>query len=125
MSAQTLWSLEERFWTEAPERLANSLSPQCVMAFAAPVGILAGAAVLDSLRQGPRWRTVQLSERCTGAPDPRTCVLAYRVQAEREGEPTYRAYCTSTYRRRHDQWQLVQHQHTPIAPPDDGPAAGA
>ena len=41
-------------------------------------------------------------------------VLAYRVAASRGGH-AYRAFCSSTWVRQHEDWQMIEHQQTPLA----------
>jgi len=114
MNEDAAWSQEERFWLGSADDNEAVLSPECVMAFASPVGILRGAAIVESLRSAPRWASVDMSERVIGRPDQATLVLAYRAGGTREGADPYRAYCTSTYRRIGTEWLLVQHQQTPL-----------
>lgn len=114
MNDETAWGMEERFWLGSVEDNEGVLSPECVMAFAEPVGILSGGAIVESLRSAPRWASVDMTERVIGRPDQATLVLAYRAEGSREGADPYRAYCTSTYRRIGAEWLLVQHQQTPL-----------
>jgi hypothetical protein len=45
-------------------------------------------------------------------PEEGLIVIAYEARASR-GDEHYRAFCTSTYRRRgHEDWEVVQHQQT-------------
>jgi hypothetical protein len=115
MSAEKIWALEEKLWCGDARQMEAALDPECVMAFPAPVGILAGPpSIRQALEEAPRWSRVALSERDLHRPAPDVLVLAYRTSAQRDEAPPYNAYCTSTYRRRIDGWRLVQHQQTPI-----------
>ncbi len=109
-----LWSMEEQFWTGGLPHYEHSLDASCVMAFPAPAGILAGAAIVEGLKGAPRWLSVAMTDRHLAHPAPELSVLAYRARGVRPGAPPYEAYCTSTYRRAADGWRLVQHQQTPI-----------
>ncbi|WP_363797390.1 nuclear transport factor 2 family protein [Lysobacter firmicutimachus] len=111
-----LWQRERDFWLSPAADNAAGLSPHCLMAFAPPTGILRGReAVLAGLRAAPRWAAVELEQRTLERAGPDIAVLAYRALASRPGEPPYRAYCSSTYRRDGRDWSLIQHQQTPIA----------
>ncbi|HEX2256307.1 MAG TPA: nuclear transport factor 2 family protein [Afifellaceae bacterium] len=109
-----LWALEEEFWTGGEKHFRRALAPDCVMAFPAPVGILAGEAIVESLRHAPRWSSIAMRERHTAQPSPDLAVLAYLAEAKRGEAAPYRGYCTSTYRRTPKGWRLVQHQQTPV-----------
>lgn len=109
-----LWASEEAFWTGGEEHFRRALAADCVMAFPAPVGILTGEGILESLRHAPRWSSVAMQERHATRPAPDLAVLAYLVKSRRGDTAPYRAYCTSTYRRASEGWLLVQHQQTPL-----------
>ena len=115
MTDDEAWRIEERLWLEGVSVYEQLLDPQCLMAFAAPVGIMHGAAAISrSLQGAPRWTRIVMSQRNVGRPDAETVVLGYQAAAERESSGEYRAYCTSTYRRRGQEHRLIQHQQTPI-----------
>ena len=65
MDDGTIWSLEERFWAGGDDHDRSALDPECVMAFPAPAGIIAGARIAESLAGAPRWSSVAMSERRT------------------------------------------------------------
>lgn len=118
MTDEDFWRLEERLWLEGDDAFAELIYAQCVMAFA-PMGVMQGSAILNSIRQAPRWREVAMEERTIGRPDADTIVLGYRAVARREtgdeayGDEAYTAYCTSTWCLIGPDWKLVQHQQTP------------
>ncbi|PWW02148.1 uncharacterized protein DUF4440 [Hoeflea marina] len=113
MTQINVQDLERRLWLEGSPAYEEILAPDCIMAFAAPVGILRGAAIHQSLKALPRWDDVEISETDLAQPDDSTLVHAYRAVGHREGDAPYRAYCTSTYRRTGEGWCLIQHQQTP------------
>ena len=116
MTEEEAWRFEERLWLEGVAVYEKLLDPQCVMAFAAPVGIMQGAAAIRrSLQGAPRWARIVMTHRSVGRPDAETTVLAYEAEAERDGGGEYRAFCTSTYRHRGQAWRLIQHQQTPVS----------
>ena len=112
MDLSTLWKMEERFWLDGPEFYANAMAPDARMVFPPPVGILAGADIVEGLRHAPRWESVDLEHRSeTHAGD--TAVLAYRATGRRGGADPYIALCGSTYVKVGGDWLLLAHQQTP------------
>ena len=114
MDDDAIWNSEERFWTGGTDHYQSALDPECVMAFPAPVGIMSGPSITQSLAQAPRWASVAMSERHVVRPGPGLLVIGYRAKGSREGTAPYEAFCTSCYRSSDDGWKLVQHQQTPI-----------
>lgn len=110
--AGALWRLEERFWTGGADVYATAMHPECVMAFA-PIGILRGARIVETLDGAPRWTTLDIHAPQLARPAPDVAVLAYEARARRE-DVIYRALCTSTYLRTARGWALVQHQQTAL-----------
>lgn len=108
----TLWHLEEAFWTGTPENARAMTASGAVMVFPYPAGIMQGDAIWEGMGGAPRWRTVEMTDRVfTREGD--TAVLAYRASAEREGVSLYEALCASTYLRDEDDWLLISHQQMP------------
>lgn len=113
MTDDDAWRMEERFWTGGTGQYREALDPRCVMAFPAPAGIIAGADIVRSLANAPRWSSVDMADKHLERLGADLMVLAYKAHGRREGAAAYEAYCTSTYRRDADRWRLVQHQQTP------------
>lgn len=107
-----LWERERQFWLAGIGYFEASLAEGCLMAFAPPVGILAGADIAPTLQGVPRWAELDMRDQQQSTHGD-TAVLAYRAVANREGQATYRAVCTSTYVKTGQGWRLVQHQQTP------------
>lgn len=108
------WDLERRLWLEGAAAYEALLDPACVMVFPAPVGVLSGPAIPQSLAGAPRWAEVEMEDAHVARPTDDLAVLAYRAVARRAGDPPYRAWCSSTYGRTDGVcWRLVQHQQTP------------
>jgi hypothetical protein len=84
------------------------------MVFPSPVGILAGNEILEGLKQGPRWQSVDFEEE-TETRLGATTVLAYKATAKRDNEDPYIALCASTYVKNDGKWVLLAHQQTPDA----------
>jgi hypothetical protein len=111
MDAQSIWALEERFWLEGSSVYDDLLDPACLMAFPG-IGVMRAADVLDSLKQAPRWASVEISSRTMGRASAKVLVLGYTAEGRRDGADPYRCFCTSTYRADGERWRLVQHQQT-------------
>lgn len=115
MGGDTLWAIEEKFWTGGEHIHRIILDPDCVMAFPVPAGILAGPGIAESLAGAPRWTRVDMSERYLARPSADVAVLAYRARGVRKGAESYEAFCTSTYLSSAGAWRLIQHQQTPVS----------
>ncbi len=108
----TLWELEERFWTGGADSARKMTANGAVFVFPYPAGILQGDALWREKDVAQRWRSVVMSERhVTRNGD--VAVLAYRVSAERDGQPIYEALCTSAYLKDGESWLRLTHQQTP------------
>ncbi len=109
----SLWTIETRLWKDGIEAYEAHMAPECVMVFPAPVGIMDHAAILEVLRQAPRWDDVEFDRQVVIHPSPDVATLAYLGRGQR-GTDTYEAFCSSTYCRRSADWMIVQHQQTPV-----------
>jgi hypothetical protein len=113
MTDAEFWEVERALWLGGPSAFRRWVSADCVMVFPEPVGILSGAAILESIGGAPRWGEVAFRETVLRRTGTDAAVLAYRAEAQRaEGTP-YRALCSSSYVMDAGEWWLVQHQHTP------------
>jgi hypothetical protein len=114
MNEDAIWSLEQQFWIAGESHYRSALDPECIMGFPAPVGIMMGKAIRESLAQTPRWSSVELSQRHLVRPTSDLIALGYRARGNRSGAEPYEAFCTSSYRATTGGWKLFQHQQTPI-----------
>jgi hypothetical protein len=110
----TLWTLEERFWTQGADSARHMTAKDAVFVFPYPVGILQGDALWREAEVAQRWRSVVMSERQISQ-QGNIAVLAYRVSAERNDVPIYEALCTSTYLNDDSEWLRLAHQQTPVS----------
>lgn len=110
----TLWDLEERFWTKGADSARHATAKGAVFVFPYPAGILQGDSLWREKDIAQRWRSVVMSERYLSRRND-IAVLAYRVSAERSGEPIYEALCTSTYLNDDGTWLRLSHQQTPVS----------
>lgn len=113
----TLWAMEERFWTQGADSARTMTAKGAVFVFPYPVGILRGDQIWREAQVAQRWRSVEFSERCFNR-EKDIGVLAYRVSAEREGDPIYEAYCTSSYLNDDGTWLRILHQQSPMSQSD-------
>lgn len=109
-----VWGLEEAFWLQGQEAFALHMADGCMMIFPEPVGVMMGAAIIESLEGAPRWTSVQMSERAIRRFVDDCLCLAYRARAERDGTGPYHALCASTYVLIGGKWRLALHQHTQV-----------
>lgn len=77
----------------------------CLMAFPG-TGVLSATDVLDSLKQAPRWASVDMTGRSIGRASEAVIVLGYTAEGKRDGAQPYRCFCTSTYRPDGQRWKL-------------------
>lgn len=110
---ETLWTMEERFWTEGADSARQMTANGAVFVFPYPAGILSGDALWRETDVAQRWRSVVMTERSLTHHNG-VAVLAYRVSAERGDAPIYEAFCTSTYLKDEDKWLRLTHQQTKI-----------
>jgi hypothetical protein len=114
MGFDELWKAEKRFWLDGPGFYEENMAADALMVFPEPVGVLRGEAIVAGLRQGARWRSVEMTETVQTALAA-TAVLAYRARGQRDGAAPYSARCSSTYVRDGDRWKLLAHQQTPVS----------
>lgn len=110
--ADELWREEREFWVSGVAEAMRKLDEGCLMAFG-PTGILTRRRVVETLSEAPRWQEITMTERAAVQTND-VCVLAYHATARRTGANTYRALCTTTWRRTAGDWRIIQHQQTPV-----------
>lgn len=104
-----VWAFEESLWTGDAENYREKIDDECLMALPATPFVFTGKQAIDAVSNTPRWSEAKFSNNQIARPQEGLIVIAYQVEATREGE-TYQAYCTSTYRRlSHEEWRVVQH----------------
>ena len=92
MNEVAIWSLEEQFWMEAEIYYQSALDPECIMGFPAPVGIIVGKAILESLAQAPRWAAIEMGDCGLVRPTPDLIALGIeRAPLAAEPSPTKRS----------------------------------
>ncbi|MDG3042770.1 hypothetical protein [Roseicyclus marinus] len=113
----TLWATEEQFWTQGADSARTMTAKGAVFVFPYPIGILQGDRIWREDLVAQRWRSVEFSERCFSR-EKDIVVLAYRASAERQGQPVYETYCTSSYLNDGEAWLRILHQQTPVSASD-------
>jgi len=111
MDDEQAWELEERFWLEESSVYDGLLDPECLMAFPG-MGVMRAADILGSLKNAPRWASVEMTDRAIGRSSDAAVVLGYSAEGRCDGAAPYRCFCTSTYRADGGAWKLIQHQQT-------------
>lgn len=114
MDDDRVWEFEESLWTGSSEHYRELIDDACLMVLPSPPYVLGGDEAIAAVAATPRWTTVELSNKLIARPEEGLIVVAYQIAARRDDQ-SYDANCTSTFRRRgHDDWQVVQHQQTPL-----------
>ena len=113
MTDADFWEAERELWLGGTEAFRRWVPAEGLMAFADPLGILAGRAIFENVAPGPRWEKVDFVDPQLRRTGSHATVLGYRMHALRPGGAPYRAICTSTYVQEAGAWWLVQHQQTP------------
>ncbi|WP_033919444.1 hypothetical protein [Sphingomonas sp. 37zxx] len=114
MDDDRVWTFEESLWTGDAEHYREAIDAECLMVLPTPPFVLSGTQAIEAVADTPRWDMVRFSDQRIARPQEGLIVVAYGVEAKREGEEPYSAHCTSTYRRiEHELWRVVQHQQTP------------
>lgn len=115
MTDGEFWEVERGLWLGGAAVFRRWVSPDCLMVFPDPAGMMDGASVIEVVGTSPRWERADLTERLLRRIGEAAAVLAYRVEAIRSGLTHHRALCSSTYVAEAGAWWLVQHQQTPSA----------
>jgi len=111
--ADPLWEIERSLWLDGVDAWRRQLGKGCIMAFA-PTGAMQDEQIIESLRDAPRWQSVEISDTVLTRPTDNTAILAYHAVARRGDNTPYWALCTSTYVATGGDWKIVQHQQTPL-----------
>ncbi|RYG85165.1 MAG: DUF4440 domain-containing protein [Alphaproteobacteria bacterium] len=116
MEDARVWEFETSLWTATPEHYREAIDDECLMVVPSEPFILTGAEAIEAVSRTPRWTEVKMSDQRVSRPQEGLIVVAYAVDASKDGETRYQARCSSTYRRlAHEEWRVVQHQQTPNA----------
>ncbi|HEX6472344.1 MAG TPA: nuclear transport factor 2 family protein [Streptosporangiaceae bacterium] len=115
--SETLLELEERGWQAlsaagGADFYQHILTDDAVMVL--PFGTLERDACVESIRQAPPWASYEIADPKVVMLGHDSGLITYRAEAQRPGEPTYRAMMTSVYVTRGGHWRLALHQQTPL-----------
>jgi trehalose-6-phosphate synthase len=114
MEDERIWQYEKELWTGGDQVYSERVSDDCVMALPAEPYVFAGEQATKAVQDTPKWDEVEFLDTQVSRPQESLIVIAYRVQAKR-ADKSYHAVCTSTLRRlAHEEWDVVQHQQTPL-----------
>lgn len=124
MEDDRIWTFEHELWIGGADVYRERVSKDCLMALPEQPYLFGGEQATEAVEHTPRWEDVELSDRKVSRPQEGLIVIAYRAQARR-GDKSYHALCTSTLRRlAHEEWDVVQHQQTPLGVVVADPAQG-
>ena len=118
MEDDRLWGFEQSLWIEGPDNYHEKVAEDVLMVLPRPPFVFAGTDAIQAVIDTPLWERAELSERHVSRPQEGLIVIAYSVLAERGGNESYAAHCTTVIRRlEHEVWRVVQHQQTPASEP--------
>ncbi len=114
MNDARVWEFEESLWTGSAEHYSELIDGECLMVLPEPPFVMSGQQAIDAVSDTPRWLKVVLSNQQIARPQEGLIVVAYHAEAQKDDGKSYRAHCTSTYRRLEPEvWRVIQHQQTP------------
>lgn len=114
MDDARIWAFEESLWKADAERYHTLIDDECLMVVPTPPYVMNGQQAADAVSDTPRWSELRFSEQQVSRPQEGLIVIAYKVDASRDGAQPYTAHCTTTMRwLSHEEWRVVQHQQTP------------
>lgn len=124
MEDERIWKYERDLWIGEGAVYRERVSDKGLMALPSEPYLFAGEQAQHAVENTPKWDEVAFSETKVSRPQEGLIVIAYRVEA-RTGDKSYHAVCTSTLRRlSHEEWDVVQHQQTPLGVLIADPAEG-
>lgn len=113
MEDDRIWRFEEKLWLGDADTYRTLIDGECVMVLPAAPHVFDTTAAIEAVAHTPRWSEVRFTEQRVQRPEEGLIVIAYQAEAKRDGE-AYKAWCTTTIRRRgHEDWLVVQHSQLP------------
>ena len=113
MDDDRIWQFEESLWIGDAENYRKLIDDECVMVLPAEPYVYTADAAIGAVIDTPRWEAVTFSAQKVQRPEEGLIVIAYQAEARR-GDEAYKAWCTTTMRRRgHEDWLVVQHSQLP------------
>jgi Domain of unknown function (DUF4440) len=103
---------ERRLWLEGADAFRDLLHADAIMTLPMPNPVLSGRAILDSIKDLPRWDEVTFRSVRESSRD-NAHVFAYEAEGRRDGHDPYRAACLSVWTRETDGWRLAAHSQLP------------
>ena len=118
MDDSRIWSFEESLWVASDEEYNQNVDADCVMALGTDPHVFAGEDAVNAVTNTPKWDSVAFSDQHVSRPQEGLIVIGYKVAASK-GDKSFRAACTSVYRRiEHEDWTVVQHAELPLTEQD-------
>jgi hypothetical protein len=117
MDAEQVVGLERDGWRAlsdgtAAEFYDAAMTDDAMMAL--PSGLLDRKSCIEAMAAAPPWSTHELWDFRVVALSETSAMVVYHAEAQREGQPPYRAIMGTVYVLKHDGWRLTFHQQTPL-----------
>ena len=119
--SDNLLALERQFWNGDAAFYRQHLDDTCLVAFTQMSGAFDKSDIAATVKDGTRWRDVDLKIKGIIEPAPGVAILTYWASAKRPDGAPYEALVSSGYVKRgqggEPAWKMVFHQQTPL--PDE------
>ena len=114
---QTLIALERAGWAALAEGRGVQFYEEVFLddgLMLLPVGAFNKTDSLEGLSSAPPWASYDLRNLRTLQLSSDVASVIYEIEAQRTGQPVYKAALSSTYVQRHGAWKLALHTQTPL-----------
>lgn len=109
-----LLGIEQQFWRGDVEFYLEMLTPEALMVFPQPVGVMTTAEAIRSVGTSQRWLEVALEDARVVRLADDVALVTYTARAMREGtSSSFKTLASSVYVVRDGAWRLAFHQRTP------------
>lgn len=119
IDGDNLLALERQFWNGDAAFYRQHLDDTCLVAFTQMSGAFGKGDIADSIKDGTRWRDLQMALKGIVEPAPGVAILTYQASAKRPDGAPYEALVSSGYVKRSNDgeaaWKMAFHQQTPLS----------
>jgi hypothetical protein len=111
---QHLLGIEQQFWKGDVEFYLEMLTPEALMVFPRPVGVMTTAETIQSVGTSQRWLEVAFEDARVVRLGDDVALVTYTARAMAAGaSSSFTTLASSVYVVRDGSWKLTFHQQTP------------